>query len=87
MTDWIFQGNPQRFDLQAAVAASWQQWWNTPRYRDRTAVGDRVWLQIVGPDHPGLYYVAAITRPTYEHAGEQAGEHAGPPDAYPGYGR
>jgi hypothetical protein len=66
MTDWIFQGNRKRYDLDAAIAASRQHWWSTPRYRDRTAVGDRVWLQIVGPDHPGIYYVATITAPTYE---------------------
>jgi hypothetical protein len=66
MTDWIFQGNHHRSDLEAAVAASRHQWWSTPHYRDRTAVGDRVWLQIVGRDHPGIYYLAAITEPTFE---------------------
>src|SRR5215469_974042 len=53
MTDWIFQGNPQRYDLHIAVAGSRRQWWSTPRYRDRTAAGDRVWLQIVGRTRPG----------------------------------
>jgi hypothetical protein len=66
MTDWIFQGNRKRYDLDDAIAASRQQRWSTPRYRDRTAAGDRVWLQIVGADHPGIYYVATITTPTYE---------------------
>ncbi len=66
MTDWIFQGNRKRYDLNTAVAASRHQWWSTPRYRDRTAAGDRVWLQIVGRDHPGIYYMATITTPTYE---------------------
>lgn len=66
MTDWIFQGNRKRYDLDAAVAASRLHWWSTPRYRDRTAVGDRVWLQTVGRDQPGIYYVATITAPTYE---------------------
>ena len=67
MTDWIFHGNPKHHDLHAAVATSRRQWWSTPRYRDRTAAGDRVWLQIVGRDHPGIYYVATIMSPTYEH--------------------
>jgi hypothetical protein len=71
MTDWIFEGNPHRFDLPAAVAESRRHWWSTPRYRDRTAVGDRVWLQIVGPDHPGIYYVATVMTPTYEYAGHR----------------
>ena len=66
MTDWIFQGNRKRYDLDAAIAASRRHWWSTPRYRDRTAVGDRVWLQTVGRDQPGIYYVATITAPTYE---------------------
>ena len=69
MADWIFQGNPRRYDydLDAAVAASREQWWGTPRYRDRMAAGDRVWLQIVGPKDPGIYYVATIVSQTQEH--------------------
>jgi len=66
MTDWIFQGNRKREDLEAAIAASPLRSWSTPRYRDRTAVGDRVWLQVVGRNEPGIYYVAEITVPTYE---------------------
>lgn len=66
MTDWIFQGNGKRYDLVAAIAKSRLQSWRTPRYRDRTAAGDRVWLQIVGRDEPGIYYVATIMAPTYE---------------------
>jgi hypothetical protein len=67
MTDWIFQGNRKVYDLDAAIAASRLHWWSTPRYRDRTAADDRVWLQIVGRDQPGIYYVATITAPTYEN--------------------
>jgi hypothetical protein len=66
MTDWIFQGNGKRHELDAAIAASRLHSWRTPRYRDRTAAGDRVWLQVVGRDEPGIYYVATITAPTYE---------------------
>ena len=58
MADWIFQGNRRHYDLDAAVTASREHWWGTPRYRDRMAVGDRVWLQIVGPKDPGIYYAA-----------------------------
>jgi hypothetical protein len=67
MADWIFQGNPRHYDLDATVAASREQWWGTPRYRDRMAVGDRVWLQVVGPKDPGIYYTATIVSQTYEH--------------------
>ena len=72
MTDWIFQGNPQHFDdTHKALEASRLHWWSTPRYRDRTAAGDRVWIQIVGRDHPGIYYAATITTPTYEDPGHR----------------
>jgi hypothetical protein len=76
MTDWIFQGNGKRYDLDAAIAGSRVRSWRTPRYRDRTAAGDRVWLQVVGRAEPGIYYVATITAPTYEdpewHEGDSA---------------
>lgn len=76
MTDWIFQGNREHYDLDAAVTASRVHWWRTPRYRDRTAVGDPVWLQIAGRNHPGIYYVAAITAPTYENPDWHEGDPA-----------
>jgi hypothetical protein len=66
MTDWIFQGNGRQLDLDAAIAASRLRSWRTPRYRDRTAAGDRVWLQVVGRHDPGIYYVATIMAPTYD---------------------
>jgi len=76
MTDWIFQGNGKHYDLDAGIAASRHHSWRTPRYRDRAAAGDPVWLQIVGRDQPGIYYLATITAPTYEdpewHPGESA---------------
>ena len=67
MADWIFEGNPRHYDLGAAVASSREQWWGTPHFRDQMAVGDRVWLQVVGPKDPGIYYIATIISPTYEH--------------------
>jgi hypothetical protein len=66
VADWIFQANPKRYDVHAAVTRSPQDWWNTPRYRDRIALNDRVWLQIVGPDRPGIYYLATIVSLPYE---------------------
>jgi hypothetical protein len=66
VTDWIFQGNGKHYDLDAAIAASRLRSWRTPRYRDLTAAGDAVWLQVVGRDEPGIYYLATITAPTYE---------------------
>jgi hypothetical protein len=76
MSDWIFQGNGKHYDLDSAIAASRLHSWRTPRYRDRTAAGDRVWLQVVGRHEPGIYYLATITIPTYEdrdwHDGDSA---------------
>jgi hypothetical protein len=67
MADWIFQAGAGEHDLDASIAASPRRWWGTPRYRDRIAAGDRVWMQETGPHHPGLYYVATIVSTTYEH--------------------
>jgi hypothetical protein len=76
MTEWIFQGNRKGYDLEAVIAASRLQSWSTPRYRDRTATGDVVWLQVVGRDQPGIYFLATILGPTYEdpdwHAGDSS---------------
>jgi hypothetical protein len=64
--DWIFQATPKRYDVHAAVAVSRQGWWNTPRYRDQITIKDRVWLQIAGPDAPGIYYTAMVISLAYE---------------------
>jgi hypothetical protein len=66
LTDWIFQGNRKHAELEAALAASPVRSWRTPRYRDRAAAGDRVWVQLVGRKDPGLYYAGTITGPTHE---------------------
>jgi hypothetical protein len=42
-------GDGREHDLGARLAASPEQWWGTPRYRDGMAVGDRVWVQVTGP--------------------------------------
>lgn len=68
MTDWLVQANPKMYDLHAAVARSRDDWWRTPRYRKAISVGDRAWLQIVGPHAPGIYYLATITSLPYDTA-------------------
>jgi hypothetical protein len=73
MSDWIFQVNPRRYDVHRGVAEGRQTWWNAPRYRDRMAVGDRAWIQIVGPDHPGIYYIATIVSLPYERLDSEFG--------------
>jgi hypothetical protein len=76
VTDWIFQGNGKHHELDAGIAESRVRSWRTPRYRDQTAVGDPVWLQVVGRDDPGIYYLATITAPTYEDAEWHPGDPA-----------
>jgi hypothetical protein len=66
MTDWVFQGNGRHYDLDAALAESRLRSWRTPRYRDRAAAGDPVWVQLAGPHDPGIYYAATVTGPTHE---------------------
>jgi hypothetical protein len=68
-TDWIFQGNRNRDEMDAALSATRLHSWRTPRYRDRTAAGDRVWLQIAGRHEPGIYYLATIVAPAYADPG------------------
>lgn len=66
MTDWVFQGSGKWHELDAGIAASRLHSWRTPRYRDRAAAGDQVWLQVAGRREPGIYYLATIMGPTYE---------------------
>ncbi len=49
MADWIVQANPKMYDVHAAIEKSRADWWSTPKYRKEISVGDRTWLQIVGP--------------------------------------
>lgn len=74
MTDWIFQGSGKnkRHDLEATLAESPLRSWRTPRYRDRVAAGDPVWVQVVGRDAPGIYYLATVLGPPHEDPGWQA---------------
>lgn len=45
MATWIFQGNPDRFDMDGYVAAGLPQiCWTLKRYADQIAVGDEVYL-------------------------------------------
>lgn len=74
VNDWVFQCNPKRYDVDAAVAESLDQWWNTPRQRSQITVGDRVWLAIVGPHDPGIHYMATVSSPTYTVPQDEFGE-------------
>jgi len=73
MSDWIVQANPKMYDVHAAVETSRADWWRTPRYRKEISVGDRIWLQIVGPHDPGIYYIASFTSLPYEKPDSEFG--------------
>jgi len=73
MSDWIVQANPNMYDLHAAVERSRADWWRTPKYRKQISVGDRIWLQIVGPQDPGIYYIASFTSVPYEKPDSESG--------------
>ena len=46
---WIFQANPDIYDVRAAVRKLPELTWRTTRYRDRIIPGDRVYLWESGP--------------------------------------
>lgn len=73
MAEWILQSNPKLYDLDAAVEASRIDSWGTRLYRSEIRVGDTAWLQVVGQNDPGLYYVATITSVPYETPGHRFG--------------
>jgi hypothetical protein len=73
MSDWIVQANPKMYDVHAAVETARADWWRTPRYRKEISVGDRIWLQIVGPVDPGIYYIASFTSLPYEKPDSEFG--------------
>jgi len=44
VTAWIFQGNPDRFDLDGYLAAHSEISWLTPQHRDSMNLGDTVYI-------------------------------------------
>ena len=44
MAAWLFQGNPDRFDVDAYLRADRHVYWTVARHENDIAVGDRVFL-------------------------------------------
>ncbi|MDA8331739.1 MAG: EVE domain-containing protein [Candidatus Dormibacteraeota bacterium] len=65
MPAWVFQANPKLYDLFTTVKSKGQDWWSAPEYRKEIAVGDSVWMSVVGPHEPGIYYLATVTGAPY----------------------
>ncbi len=70
MTNWIFQLNPDRFDIAASDEADRPRRFNVARYRDQLRPGDSAAIWESGP-HAGVYGLATI-----------AANEAGEPDIY-----
>ena len=49
-TYWIFQGNPDLFDIDRYVSTRQEIWWSVRQYRDRLQAGDEVFLWRSGAD-------------------------------------
>jgi predicted RNA-binding protein with PUA-like domain len=67
---WLFQCNPERFDVFAAAASADDvDDWSLARYRYRVQPGDRAVLWVSGHD-AGIYAVGRVTGLPYEGSGE-----------------
>ncbi|MCC6178374.1 MAG: EVE domain-containing protein, partial [Chloroflexi bacterium] len=56
---WIFQGDPNQFDIEAAVRELPQIFWGVRQHGDKIRAGDRVYFWISGPD-AGIVAVGTI---------------------------
>ena len=70
MTNWIFQLNPDRFDIAASDETDRPRRFTFTRYRDQLHAGDGAAVWVSGP-RAGVYGFATI-----------AGNEAGEPDIY-----
>jgi hypothetical protein len=73
MNDWIFQCNPKRYGLKGAMARSLDRRWNAPQHWSHIALGDRVWLAIVGSRDAGIHFLARETSLPYEISKDEFG--------------
>ena len=58
-TAWIFQANPEIYDVTGAIKALHELLWVVRQHRSRIQVGDRVYLWQAGPD-AGIVAIATI---------------------------
>jgi hypothetical protein len=67
VNSWIFQANPDRYDLLGAAALRRPERWSMKVRRRDVAVGDTVWFLVGGPE-AGIYIRGTITSLPYEIA-------------------
>lgn len=62
MTTWIFQANPDRYDIMAALQdGQTVTEWSISQHVDDLAPGDRAVLWVSGRHNPGVYAVGRVT--------------------------
>ena len=59
---WLFQSNPQLYDLRAALRTLKEQVWSVSRYAKEIRTGDRIYLWEAGP-YGGVIGVAEVSEP------------------------
>lgn len=64
---WIFQANPEQFDIDAALASLDVIWWRTPQYAGEIEPGDIGVLWRAGPD-AGVIGLAVVSGLPQVHA-------------------
>ena len=69
MSTWIFQCNPDRFDLLADWAATSDAQWSANQHRSEMQPGDTVYFRISG-SNAGLYGIGTILTECYPHTDE-----------------
>ncbi len=72
--DWLFQANPKRYDLIAALAAGVDEWWAMNQGRKEVSPGDRVFFWNAG-ENAALVAVGRITSPVRENPGGNFGDY------------
>ena len=73
--DWIFQANPKRYDLAAALEAGSDVHWAMNQGHNLVSPGDRVFFWESGSDAK-LLAVGRVSSPVYEREAGEFGRHA-----------
>lgn len=56
---WIFQANPQKYDIQTSLGREKSEWWNLRQHADKVKTGDRVLIWISGKK-AGIYAIGEV---------------------------
>jgi len=73
--DWVFQNNPDRYDLPLALKTRRDDAWSANQHRDSMSPGDRVFFWRSGPK-AAIIAVGTITSRAYDRPESEFGPHA-----------